>query len=79
MGLESKAEKIFNIFENKIPENYNTEIIRTSQVQMAMDIAAFLDNKESKRMMFIEAPVGTGKSLGALIPSMIEANKGDNS
>lgn len=78
MGLESKAEKIFNIFENKIPENYNTEIIRTSQVQMAMDIAAFLDNKESKRMMFIEAPVGTGKSLGALIPSMIEANKGDN-
>lgn len=79
MDLEFKAEEIFNIFENKIPENYNTEIIRTSQVQMAMDIAAFLDNKESKRMMFIEAPVGTGKSLGALIPSMIEANKGDNS
>lgn len=79
MGLESKAEKLFDIFENQIPENYNTEIIRTSQVQMAMDIAAFLDNNESKRILFIEAPVGTGKSLGALIPSAIEANKGKNS
>ncbi|MGG2075681.1 ATP-dependent DNA helicase [Lysinibacillus irui] len=76
--MESKAEKIFNVFENKIPEYYKTEIIRTSQVQMAMDIAAFLDSNESKRIMFIEAPVGTGKSLGALIPSSIEANKGKN-
>lgn len=70
--MESRAEKIFNIYENKIPEYYTTSIIRKSQVQMTMDIAAFLDNKESKRIMFIEAPVGTGKSLGALIPSMIE-------
>ncbi|MED1488367.1 ATP-dependent DNA helicase [Bacillus smithii] len=77
--MESKAEKIFNIFENEIPKYYKTAIIRMSQVQMAMDIAAFLDNNESKRIMFIEAPVGIGKSLGSLIPSMIESNKGKNS
>lgn len=79
MHLDSKAEKIFSVFEKKIPEYYGTDKIRMSQVQMAMDIAAFLDIKESKRIMFIEAPVGTGKSLGALIPSMIEANKERNS
>ncbi len=73
--MESTAKKIFSIFEKKIPENYETEVIRTSQVQMAMDIAAFLNSNESRKIMFIEAPVGTGKSLGALIPSMIEAKK----
>ena len=79
MGMESKAEKIFNIFEDEIPKYYETDTIRKSQIQMAMDIAAFLDSKESKRIMFIEAPVGTGKSLGAIVPSMIEANKGRKS
>lgn len=77
--MESKAKKIFDIFENKIPEYYESDTIRMSQVQMAMDIAAFLDNKESRRIMFIEAPVGTGKSLGSLIPSLIKANKGRTS
>lgn len=78
MDLESKAERILNIFENKIPEYYKTDTIRMSQVQMAMEISAFLDKNESKRIMFIEAPVGTGKSLGSLIPSMLEANIGRN-
>ena len=77
--MESKAKRIFDIFENKIPEYYESDTIRMSQVQMAMDIAAFLDNKESRRIMFVEAPVGTGKSLGSLIPSLIEANKGRTS
>lgn len=70
--MKSTAEKIFSIFEEKIPEHYDTDVIRTSQVQMGIEIAAFLDSYESKRIMFIEAPVGTGKSLGALIPAMLE-------
>lgn len=78
MLLLSKAEKIFNIFEEKITEYYKTDAIRYSQVQMAMDVAAFLDKSESKRLMFMEAPVGTGKSLGSLVPALIEANKGRN-
>ena len=41
MDLESKAEKIFTIFENEIPKYYKTEAIRISQVQMATDIATF--------------------------------------
>ncbi|MGE7694969.1 ATP-dependent DNA helicase [Lysinibacillus sp. NPDC094177] len=70
--MESVADKIFSILEEKIPEHYETEVIRTSQVQMAIDIAAFLDRYESKKIMFIEAPVGTGKSLGSLIPAMLD-------
>lgn len=76
--LKTKAEKLFDIFENKLLEYYKTKTVRASQVQMAMDIAAFLDKKESRRIMLIEAPVGTGKSLGALIPSMLQSNKGKN-
>ncbi|MFG3613332.1 ATP-dependent DNA helicase [Rummeliibacillus stabekisii] len=71
--MKSVAENIFSILEKKLPEHYKTEVIRTSQVQMAMDIAAFLDRYESKKIMFIEAPVGTGKSLGSLIPAMLDA------
>lgn len=75
--MKTKAEKIFDFFEDRLPAYYNTDVIRPSQVQMAMDIAAFL-NTELKRIMLIEAPVGTGKSLGALIPAMIESEKGKN-
>lgn len=71
--MESIAETLLNVFEEKIPNYYQTEIIRTSQVQMAMDIAAFLDKNEPKKFLVIEAPVGTGKSLGALIPSMLNS------
>lgn len=70
--MKSTAKKLFNIFEEEIPKHYETKVIRTSQVQMAIDIAAFLDTNESKKIMFIEAPVGTGKSLGALIPTMMD-------
>lgn len=69
--MESVAQKLFSIFEDEIPKHYKTEIIRKSQVQMAIDIATFLESNELKRIMIIEAPVGTGKSLGALIPSVL--------
>ncbi len=41
---------------------------------MSLDIADFLYNS-SKNIMFIEAPVGTGKSLGTLVPSVLYATK----
>ncbi|CAG7651787.1 3'-5' exonuclease DinG [Paenibacillus allorhizosphaerae] len=41
---------------------------------MALDIAAFLHRNQKKHnILVIEAPVGTGKSLGALVPAMVEA------
>ncbi|WP_044783215.1 ATP-dependent DNA helicase [Bacillus thuringiensis] len=68
--MNSKADVILDIFEEKLPKYYDTNVIRASQVQMALDIGEFLES--SKRVMIIEAPVGTGKSLGALIPTLVD-------
>ncbi|MFA1819606.1 ATP-dependent DNA helicase [Virgibacillus oceani] len=67
-----KYEQIFNYFEKKIPVYYKSDSIRTSQVQMAMDIADFVQKDNSDEIMIIEAPVGTGKSLGAMVPVLNE-------
>lgn len=67
----SKADTIFRMFEKELPKYYKTADIRLSQVQMAFDIADFLENAK-QRFMFVEAPVGTGKSLGALIPALVD-------
>src|SRR5690625_7014562 len=73
--MESIKEILFDIFEEKLTDYYGTNSIRTSQVQMAFDIAEFLQPNNSKKIMMVEAPVGTGKSLGALIPSLLRDRK----
>jgi ATP-dependent DNA helicase DinG len=45
---------------------------------MALDVADFLFNSK-KKIMFLEAPVGTGKSLGVLIPSLLYTKENKNS
>ncbi|MCP6731222.1 ATP-dependent DNA helicase [Bacillus subtilis] len=70
-NIVSKADVIFEMFEKDLPSYYKTKDIRLSQVQMAFDIAYFLENTR-QRIMFVEAPVGTGKSLGALVPTLID-------
>lgn len=39
---------------------------------MAFDIANFIQEDTQQKIMLVEAPVGTGKSLGSLIPSLAE-------
>lgn len=71
------SDEIINIFTEKLPHLYQNSSIRQHQVQMALDVADFLFNSK-KQIMFVEAPVGTGKSLGLLIPTSIysrEKNK----
>ncbi|MDP7979707.1 ATP-dependent DNA helicase [Bacillus sp. WLY-B-L8] len=70
--MDPRADSIFQIFEEEIPKHYDTNVIRTSQVQMALDIGDFLES--NKKIMIIEAPVGTGKSLGALVPLLVDKN-----
>ncbi|MDG0809448.1 ATP-dependent DNA helicase [Cohnella rhizosphaerae] len=71
----SRESQLLNIFENRLPEFYNTKDIRTNQVQMAVDIATFLHpSQKQKKILIVEAPVGTGKSLGALVPSLLECS-----
>ncbi|MGO1404417.1 ATP-dependent DNA helicase [Lactobacillus helveticus] len=58
-------------YELKVAPFYNSDP-RLAQVQMSLDIADFLFNS-NKRVMFVEAPVGTGKTLGVLVPSYLYA------
>lgn len=60
------AQNILQTYENQVSSFYGAQP-RLGQVQMSLDIAEFLYNS-SKKIMFVEAPVGTGKTLGSLIP-----------
>lgn len=68
-------DKLLDYFENKLPQHYNSNTIRHYQVQMALDVLGFLQNDNKKDFLIIEAPVGTGKSLGALIPALFHKQK----
>lgn len=57
----------------KIKEYYHASNLRSNQLQMATDVAEYLEN-EYDGSLFLEAPVGTGKSLGVLIPSLNYCN-----
>ena len=70
------SQQIIDVFTKDIPPLYNNESPRQQQVQMALDVADFLFNSD-KKIMFVEAPVGTGKSLGLLVPASIYANEMD--
>lgn len=69
--LNPEIKSILNIFENKIPSLFgNGKDVRQSQIQMSLDITEFLYDA-SKNILFLEAPVGTGKSLGNLVPTIL--------
>ncbi|AYE39293.1 ATP-dependent DNA helicase [Companilactobacillus zhachilii] len=67
------TKEIINLFEKDIANVYKSSP-RQSQVQMALDVEDFLVNS-LKQIMFIEAPVGTGKTLGVLVPSLLYCNE----
>jgi len=48
--MESIKENLFDIFEEKLTNYYGTNSIRSSQVQMAFDIAEFLQPNNSKKL-----------------------------
>lgn len=68
--MQDISKEIIDIFTKKLPKIFNNSEIRKNQVQMSLDVADFLFNRREK-VMFVEAPVGTGKSLGLLIPAAI--------
>lgn len=63
------SNQIIGSFSQNVSSFYNSNP-RKSQVEIALDVANFLFNSP-KRIMFIEAPVGIGKTLGVLIPSIL--------
>ncbi|WP_242368303.1 ATP-dependent DNA helicase [Lactobacillus intestinalis] len=65
------SKYILDKYEKEITSIYHSTP-RTSQIQMSLDIAELLF-KSPKRIILIEAPVGTGKTLGALFPTILYA------
>lgn len=60
------SKNIIDIYKFKVKSFYQSKL-RLEQMRMSLDIADFLYNS-NKQVMFVEAPVGTGKTLGTLIP-----------
>lgn len=71
------AKNILSVFEGQLCEIYSSKMPRLSQTNMALDVADFLYNS-SKNTMFVEAPVGVGKTLGVLIPALINQMENTN-
>lgn len=73
--MSTLTADILEVFEEKIPRYFSPpKETRLNQVQMALDIADFIHNS-SKNILFLEAPVGTGKSLGVLVPTLLHAKE----
>lgn len=70
----NETEELLHYFEVKLSELYNGSPVRKEQVQLALDVGKFLFNSK-KKFLFIDAPVGTGKSMGVLIPALMYSEK----
>ena len=66
--MNSKADVILDIFEEKLIKHYGTSIIRASQLQMALDIGEFLES--SKRVMIIEGTSRNRKVIRSISSSL---------
>lgn len=69
--MDNIAEELINYFIYDLKNHYHSSTIRKTQIEMALGVLSFLLPENPRKYLFIEAPVGTGKSFGALIPLMI--------
>ena len=70
--MNHRLEHVFKFFEEILPQRYNTHEIRNTQVNMAVKIAGILDPMSKSRVLLVHAPVGTGKTFGALVPALYD-------
>jgi len=70
--LNHRLEHVLRLFEQTLPQHYSSDEIRITQVQMALDIAGILAPPHKIKYLMAHAPVGTGKTFAALIPSVYD-------
>lgn len=58
------------MFENVLRENYKGEDIRDTQVKLGIAIADLIAS--NSKILMCHAPVGTGKTFGALVPGVYD-------
>ena len=74
--MNHRLEHVFKFFEEILPQKYSSREIRTTQVHMAVKIAGLLAPWSKTKAMLIHAPVGTGKTFGALVPALYDISSG---
>lgn len=78
--MTNTNQKIIDIFANNISKEYGAEP-RLLQVQAALDVSSYIEGCKAagyakrNKLLFLEAPVGTGKSLAGLIPCLVAVNE----
>lgn len=74
--MNHRLEHVFKFFEEILPQKYSSREIRTTQVHMAVKVAGILAPWSRTKAMLIHAPVGTGKTFGALVPALYDISSG---
>lgn len=68
--LNHRLEFVLDMFENVLKEKYNGEDIRDTQVKLGVAVAGLISSND--RILMCHAPVGTGKTFGALVPGIYD-------
>ena len=76
--MNHRLEHVFKFFEEILPHKYSSRELRTTQVHMAVKIASILAPWSRTKTLLIHAPVGTGKTFGALVPALYDISSGQN-
>jgi len=70
LGLNHRLEYIFHMFEDVLRLKYHGEDVRDTQVKLGIAIADLIAS--NKKVLMCHAPVGTGKTFGALVPGIYD-------
>lgn len=70
--MNHRLEHVLTTFEQTLPQHYSSDEIRKTQVELALNIAGILAPPQRIKVLMANAPVGTGKTFGALIPSVYD-------
>lgn len=68
--MNHRLEYVLDMFENVLKEKYNGEDIRDTQVNLGVAVAGLISS--NNRILMSHAPVGTGKTFGALVPGVYD-------
>lgn len=66
---------MLSFFENQLPAHYGCLQPRYTQVQTAVSIAGILSSHSKTNTLIVHAPVGTGKTFAALVPSLYDGKR----
>ncbi|WP_434510083.1 ATP-dependent DNA helicase [Desulfitobacterium sp. AusDCA] len=68
--MNHRLEYVFDMFENVLRKKYHGEDVRDTQVKLAIAVADLIASKD--KILMCHAPVGTGKTFGALVPGIYD-------